>query len=176
MGRKSKDEIIPIQAWPLEGRKPRWQQGSLILLTFVARVFRATSIPFRPLGRFLDRRYLRRFTEEVLREFEGAFPGEAVTIVQCQTDFGWPRTTIRVGEVEITVWTHMGEYGGRVAEKSEAGVSSSSICDELKVESSQQTFYSVRQVATFFAERFRPQLREKGLVSSVPQIDRGSPS
>jgi hypothetical protein len=114
MQRSPKDEVMPVRVWRPEGWKQRRAPGAPIWLRIGASVARALSIPFRPFIWVLDRVYLKRFQNEVIREFEGSFPGRTSTVVRSGTTYGYPFVVIDLADLRIEMWTHMGEYGGSV--------------------------------------------------------------
>jgi hypothetical protein len=152
-----KNESTPIRVWRPEGWKPRRNNPQApVWMRVVAFVFQVFSIPFRPIGWVVNRLYLAKFRREVFREFEGAFPGKTVILVRSLAPYGWPSATVDIGEMRISVSTHMGDFNASVEVPRDA-VSSSATRDyvALETECSRHTFGSVREVAAWFADWFR---------------------
>jgi hypothetical protein len=114
---------MPIRVWRPEGWKQRRAPGVPLWALLLIVVGKAISIPFRPLGWLLSRASLRRFTGQARHEFELCFPEAEIEVVAAQNlPGGWPSATLDIEGLRVSVWTHMGEYGGSIdAASSEEG-------------------------------------------------------
>jgi hypothetical protein len=149
MQRSSKDSVMPIRVWKPEDWKPRRSSSTPIWARIVLGVVRVLSVPFRPIGWLLERKNLGRFRNEVIRNFEGAFPGRTATVVRWGKANGWPLVVINVANMQVEVWTHMGEFGGFVGAASTA--------QELRAQEAVngRSFRSVAEVAEAAADAVR---------------------
>ena len=137
----------PIRVWKPEGWK-LGRRGHVSLPWRIAGLlFRILGVVLRPLSEPLYWITDRRFARDVVRELAGAFPGRVVRVARVWHDSsGWPTATVGVGDLIVSVSTHMGEYGGRLergAERATEGIRAKAVSNE--------TFYSIREVAEAIA-------------------------